>query len=121
MKRNPSFILGLGVLCVFFVGPVKSAVVPRIERIAYSSYLNPEKLTIVISFDGGDDLERWNDLLEFGKENDMKFTIFVSGAYLIPIKPGARIFIPRTQSAMAVRILDLAAPRGQWRRGKKSS
>ncbi len=56
------------------------------KSLPYKSYLNPKKLTVVVSFDGGDDLDRWKDLLDFGEENKIKFTFFVSAAYLIPDK-----------------------------------
>ncbi len=39
--------------------------------------------TILISFDGSEDLNMWKDTLEFAKDNNIKFTYFISAPYFV--------------------------------------
>lgn len=55
-----------------------------VQKVPYSRYLDSGTLTVIASFDGGKSLERWQNILEFAKDNKVKFTFFVSGVYFIP-------------------------------------
>ena len=54
------------------------------EKVPYSRYLDSTTLTVVPSFDGSYSPNRWEDILSFAKLNNVKFTFFISGVYLIP-------------------------------------
>ena len=54
------------------------------EKVPYSRYLDTTTLTVVASFDGSYNPDRWEDILAFAKDNNLKFTFFISGVYLIP-------------------------------------
>jgi len=54
------------------------------EKIPYAKYLPADKLTVVVTFDGGKSAYRWKDILNFSKKNNVKCTFFVSGVYFIP-------------------------------------
>jgi peptidoglycan/xylan/chitin deacetylase (PgdA/CDA1 family) len=56
----------------------------NIQKVPYSRYLDSGTLTVIASFDGSKSLERWKDILEFAKDNKVKFTFFISGVYFIP-------------------------------------
>ena len=55
----------------------------RMESFPYSHYFSSGTLFVVVSFDGCRELNRWQDILEFSRANNMKFTFFISAAYLI--------------------------------------
>lgn len=50
----------------------------------YEKFLSPDKLTIIGTFDGSKSITMWEDILKFAKKNNIKFTFFVSGVYLLP-------------------------------------
>ncbi len=53
------------------------------KKMPYSRFLEKNKLTVVATFDGSKDLNRWQEILDFAKRNKVKFTFFVSGVYFI--------------------------------------
>jgi peptidoglycan/xylan/chitin deacetylase (PgdA/CDA1 family) len=80
--------VGLMLACTqaAFVRAADPTAVPAVssEKMSYAPYLSPGKLTIVASFDGGESFARWDDTLAFARENNVKFTYFVSGVQFVP-------------------------------------
>ena len=55
----------------------------QVEAIPYGRYLDRDTLTVVISFDGSGDLQRWQEILDFARDEKVKMTFFVSGVYFL--------------------------------------
>ena len=53
------------------------------RKIPYSKFLDKNKLTVIVTFDGSKDLDKWQEILAFARKNDARFTFFVSGVYFL--------------------------------------
>jgi peptidoglycan/xylan/chitin deacetylase (PgdA/CDA1 family) len=70
---------------VFTVQPARGDEISyQVQKTPYAKYLDPGKLTVVASFDGGKALDRWQNILDFADKNGVKFTFFISGVYFLP-------------------------------------
>ncbi|MFH0807453.1 MAG: polysaccharide deacetylase family protein [Elusimicrobiota bacterium] len=66
----------------------------RMETFPYNQFFSSGTLFVVVSFDGCKELSRWQDILNFSKANDIKFTFFISAAYFVPEKEKALYYEP---------------------------
>lgn len=84
MKNNKFFVLLFFILLLLTFKIFADNSGYSIKKVPYSKYLSSGTLNIVASFDGSYQLDRWKDVLDFAKENGVKFTFFISGVYFIP-------------------------------------
>lgn len=74
----------LWLLPALLLSPTLAAATPyQVESIPYGKVLDHDTLTVVVSFDGSGDLQRWQEILDFARDEKVKMTFFVSGVYFL--------------------------------------
>ena len=76
-------IVLLGIFFVFAGASYSENISYHFHKMPYSKFLDKNKLTVVPTFDGSKDLDKWQEILDYAKKNDVKFTFFVSGVYFL--------------------------------------
>jgi len=78
-------IIFFTVLSTWAAAPAKD-IQYTVEKAPYARFLESGKLTVVASFDGCKETDKWRDILDFAKQNNVRFTFFVSGVYFLSDK-----------------------------------